>query len=182
MLNKIRESKSLDPLPLIKKQREIPCKFQETRRSTRSLENCDKCGDIQIIAVPDNKLINNNFPNGNVIVVPNEDEVSLHEDADAPLLSHNPQAVIVHRRRRGSEPEELMEEQNTKRWRSLESVPASCNQLDDQKNKKIGPRNSIRSWLVGLFNGNGLKASNASLRKGGLNEYNNLQPEKESIV
>jgi hypothetical protein len=34
---------------------------------------------------------------------------------------------------------------------------------------------------VGLFNGNGLKASNTSLRKGVINDYNNLT-EKESIV
>jgi guanylate cyclase len=48
---------------------------------------------------------------------------------------------------------------------------------DVQSKKKA----SLKSWLVGLFNGNGLKASNTSLRKGVINDYNNLT-EKESIV
>lgn len=185
MLNKIRESKSLDPLPLVKsKQLELPNKFLQTiKRSTKSLENCEKCGDIRIIAVPDNRLINNNFPNGNVVNITTEDNISLIEDAEVPLLSKNPNPMVVHRRRRGSDGEDLTEEQSTKRWRSLESVPAACDQLsDDLQNKKNIPRHSIRSWIVGLFNGNGLKSSSTSLRKGVLNEYNNLQAEKESIV
>lgn len=68
------------------------------------------------------------------------------------------------------------------RWRSLEAVPASCDELSDVQSKKSIPRHSLKNWLVGLFNGNGLKSSNTSLRRGVLNEYNNLQPEKESIV
>lgn len=63
------------------------------------------------------------------------------------------------------------------RWRSLEAIPASCDQLDGQNKKSI-----LKSWFVGLFNGNGLKSSNTSLKKGVMNDYNNLQQEKESIV
>lgn len=185
MLNRIRESKSLDPLPSIRaKQLGLPKHFmQVVKRSAKSLDNCDKCGDVQIIAVPENKLMNNNFPNGNIVNISNEDNISLIEDVEVPLLNKKQNPTIVHRRRRGSDPEDSAEEQITKKWRSLESVPATCDQLsDDQQNKKIQPRHSIRSWIVGLFNGNGLKASNSSLRKGVLNEYNNLQVEKESIV
>lgn len=73
-----------------------------------------------------------------------------------------------------------------RRWKSLESVSAACNtapaDIHSGKNKVL-PRHSLKTWLVGLFNGNGLKASNLSLKKDGvLNEYNNLQLEKESIV
>lgn len=63
------------------------------------------------------------------------------------------------------------------RWRSLEAIPACCDQLEGQNTKS-----TIKSWFVGLFNGNGLKSSNTSLKKGVLNDYNNLQQEKESIV
>lgn len=61
----------------------------------------------------------------------------------------------------------------------------ACNNAptDTQSKSKVLPRHSLKTWLVGLFNGNGLKASNLSLKKDGvLNEYNNLQLEKESIV
>lgn len=60
----------------------------------------------------------------------------------------------------------------------MESLPASCDPVSDVQSKK---KASLKSWLVGLFNGNGLKASNTSLRKGVINDYNNLT-EKESIV
>lgn len=182
MLNKIRESKSLDPLPLIKKPPEPTNKYlTPNKRSTKSLENCDKCGDIQIITLPNNKLNNNNFPNGNIINLSNEDNTLSMEEVEVPLLQSNMNPVI-HRRRRGSSNDEGTEEQSSKRWRSLESVPAACDQISDDQQKKIMPRHSIKSWIVGLFNGNGVKNSNSSLRKGVLDEFNNLQTEKESIV
>lgn len=182
MLNKIRESKSLDPLPLIKKPPEPANKYlNPNKRSTKSLENCDKCGDIQIITLPNSKLNNNNFPNGNIINLSNEDNTLSMEEVEVPLLQSNINPVI-HRRRRGSSNDEGTEEQSSKRWRSLESVPAACDQISDDQQKKIMPRHSIKSWIVGLFNGNGVKNSNTSLRKGVLDEFNNLQTEKESIV
>lgn len=58
----------------------------------------------------------------------------------------------------------------------------TCDPLLESQHKKILPRNSVKNWIFGLFNGNGLKSSNPSLRKRVINEYNNLQPEKESIV
>ena len=185
MLNKIRESKSLDLLPVVKpKQLEVTCRLpQISKRSTKSLENCENCGEIQIIAIPDNKFFNNNFPNGNVISVTQDEHVNSKEDVNMPLLYGKANAMILPRKRFGSGFEGSSEEQVAKRWRSLESVSAMCAQLPDNNlDKKSIPRHSIKSWFVGLFNGNGLKASNTSLRKGGLNEYNNLQAEKESIV
>lgn len=64
-------------------------------------------------------------------------------------------------------------------------MPAACNNAPsvDVQSKRVIPRHSLKTWLVGLFNGNGLKASNLSLKKDGvLNDYNNMQLEKESIV
>lgn len=177
-LNKVRESKSLDPLPVVKtKNLHIANMYhQAAKRSTRSLENCDKCGDIQIIAIPQDKLLNNNFPNGNIIDISQDDNVSL-EDVQVPLLHGDINPTIVHRKRCGSGTDEGNEELISKKWRSLESVRPSDQVTEEAPTKKNLLKPSIKNWLVGLFNGNGLKASNTVL-----NEFNNLQTEKESIV
>lgn len=100
MLNKIRGSKSLDPIPSVKNTvaalELIGQILNVPKRSARSLENCDKCGgDIQIIAIPEDKLMNNNFPNGNIV-----NDVGYREDVEAPLLAV-PQNVTVLMRKRG---------------------------------------------------------------------------------
>lgn len=116
MLNKIRGSKSLDPLPLAKnKQAAVDLIGQfinVPKRSTRSLENCDKCGgDIQIIAIPEDKLMNNNFPNGNLV-----NDVGYREDVEAPLLAV-PQNITMMRKRGGSNVDDgLGENDNSKRY------------------------------------------------------------------
>ncbi|EFA10586.2 receptor-type guanylate cyclase Gyc76C isoform X1 [Tribolium castaneum] len=171
MLNKIRESRSLDPLPLVRPKPVEGKPLDVGKRSTRSLENCDKCGEVQIIAIPEDKLFNNNFPNGNILPT----DESYIEDVQVPLL--NTQCPVV-RRRGGSAIDDTLQNHTSKRWRSLESLPASCDPVPDIQSKK---KASLKSWLVGLFNGNGLKSSNTSLRKGVINDYNNLT-EKESIV
>lgn len=118
MLNKVRESKSLDPLPLVhnrllEKSNEL---LPFIKRSTRSLENCEKCGDnIQIIAIPENRLLNNNFPNGNIVNISQEENVNFIEDAQVPLLNPTTNAMVLHRRRIGSGGEDTAEEQASKR-------------------------------------------------------------------
>lgn len=171
-LNKVRESKSLDPLPLVKtKNFQIANMFlHPAKRSTRSLENCDKCGDIQIIAMPEDKLFNNNFPNGNIIDISQDDNVSVVEDVQVPLLHSDINPIIIHRKRCGSGMDESNEELISKKWRSLESVRPFDQLTEEAPAKKNLLKPSIKNWLVGLFNGNGLKASS------------NLQTEKESIV
>ncbi|CAG9834118.1 unnamed protein product [Diabrotica balteata] len=184
MLNKIRESKSLDPLPVSKtnKASDLLDKFLNGgRRSMRSLENCDKISEIQIIALPEDKMINNNFPNGNLLNIPRETINVYGDDVQSPLLNINNQIPVTIRRRGGSAVDDMPESEFSKKWRSLEAVSTSCAQLSDVPSKKSISKN-VKSWLMGLFNGNGIKSSNSSLRKGVMNEYNNLQPEKESIV
>ncbi|XP_072387454.1 receptor-type guanylate cyclase Gyc76C-like isoform X1 [Diabrotica undecimpunctata] len=184
MLNRIRESKSLDPLPVSKtnKASDLLDKFLNGgRRSMRSLENCDKISEIQIIALPEDKMINNNFPNGNLLNIPRETINVYGDDVQSPLLNINNQIPVTIRRRGGSAVDDMPESEFSKKWRSLEAVSTSCAQLSDVPSKKSISKN-VKSWLMGLFNGNGIKSSNSSLRKGVMNEYNNLQPEKESIV
>ncbi|VEN37483.1 unnamed protein product [Callosobruchus maculatus] len=110
-LPRIRESKSLDPLPLVKPPRstEIIGRFLRgaSRISTRSLENCEKCGDVQIIAIPEDKLINNNFPNGNLLGVQVEECVGYMDDVQAPLLDPTTQAPTIMRHRGSSGIEDI---------------------------------------------------------------------------
>lgn len=122
MLNKIRESKSLDPIPMglgkPNKPMDLVDRFlQSTRRSTKSLENCDRCGEVQIIAIPDDKLTNNNFPNGNLVnVPPNLDETNTClEDVQAPLLDATQNPSIV-RRRGGSAIDDVPDNDFLKRY------------------------------------------------------------------
>ncbi|CAH1099339.1 unnamed protein product [Psylliodes chrysocephalus] len=183
MLNRIRESKSLDPLPFFKgnKPSELMERFLNgERKSTRSLESCEKCGEIQIIALPEDKMTNNNFPNGNLF--PQENVHHYMEDVQAPLLNAVQQNIASIRRRGGSAVDDLPESEFSKKWRSLEAVSTSCGQLSDVPSKKSVSKSALKSWLVSLFSGSGFKSSSTSLRKGNLNEYNNLQVEKESIV
>lgn len=174
----IRESRSLDPLPIsseLQSSRRLDSSpricVRERKKSFRSLENCDKCtrnrrnskteDDI------DDKVLNNNYPNGNVIIVPRSD--NLTSDVDTPLLSGD-----------GSCVGELVA---VKRWRSLDQVVPNQNQSGggEVPDKKSSARNSIRSWLVNLFNGNGLRSSDVSLRRGVITGYD-MQSERESIV
>lgn len=119
MLNKVRESKSLDPLPLVNNkliENSTELLPVVVKRSTRSLENCDKCGEgIQIIAIPENRLVNNNFPNGNIVNISQEENLNFIEDAQVPLLNPTTNVMVLHRRRVGSGGEDTLEEHASKR-------------------------------------------------------------------
>lgn len=225
-LNRIRESKSMDPIPSstaaktttkttecyhdevdMENNPVFDTSVQLPRRSS-SLENChkSKCNKTQVAAPPPLMLqqqlsINNNsFPNGNVVSglpeLDNNSSVGGCEDVEVPLLrtpSLCDNITILHRRRQNAVGDDGHVHvhghdcQMAKRWRSLEVVPAGgcCEQVIDpahNSSKKQIARNSVKSWFMGLINGNGLRASNASLRKGVLQGYNDLQTEKESIV
>lgn len=157
-----------------------------TRRNSKTEELVDLL-DITTTDTNEEKLQNNNHPNGNLIML---DE---HEDnSEIPLLSVTDNNCIV----------------PLKRWRSLDHVVTTpgFNENDNGSgvynnvgvgsgvgcvnvgnlvaDKKSSARNSIRSWLANLFNGSGLRSSNVSLRRGGggvIPGYD-VQSERESIV
>ncbi|XP_017892325.1 receptor-type guanylate cyclase Gyc76C-like isoform X2 [Ceratina calcarata] len=161
----LRESRSLDPFPLelYSKRFESPISsWKEPKKSSRSLENCDKCTRTNSKTNISDNVLNNNYPNGNVIIVPHTVEESPNE-AETPLL--------------GDETGYLGEVVPVKRWRSLDQVPST----DSVPDKKSSARNSIRSWLMNLFSGNGLRNSDVSLRRGVIAGYD-IQSERESIV
>lgn len=165
--NIIRESRSLDPFPLeqYNKRFESPnFSWKEPKKSFRSLENCDKCTRTSSKTNISGKVLNNNYPNGNVIIVPHTDGTP--NEAETPLL--------------GDESGCMGEVVPVKRWRSLDQV-VSVPSTDSVPEKKSSARNSIRSWLVNLFSGNGLRNSDVSLRRGVIAGYD-MQSERESIV
>ncbi|XP_019756594.2 receptor-type guanylate cyclase Gyc76C isoform X1 [Dendroctonus ponderosae] len=181
-LNKVRESKSLDPLPFVARPattaKDLIDSFLTGRkRSTKSLDNCDKCGEIQIIAIPKDKMVNNNFPNGNLLNMPQEEQHGFIEDAQVPLLKPpKVQNPLIVRRRGGSDVNKFLVSDcsKAKLTHSLDALPTTQNQL--------APKSSFTKWLVGIFSGNSLKSSNASLKKGVLNDYSIQAPDNESMV
>lgn len=164
----IRESRSLDPFPFeayAKRFEQENFCWKEPKKSFRSLENCDKCARTNSKTDLTGKVLNNNYPNGNMIIIPHTDITS--NEAETPLLM-------------GDETSCIGEILPVKRWRSLDQVvPAPS--TDNVPDKKSSARNSIRSWLVNLFNGNGLRNSDVSLRRGVIAGYD-IQSERESIV
>ncbi|XP_060811458.1 receptor-type guanylate cyclase Gyc76C-like [Bombus pascuorum] len=163
----IRESRSLDPFPLelYNKRFESPnFSWKEPKKSFRSLENCEKCTRTNSKTNISEKVLNNNYPNGNVIIVPRTDESK--NEAETPLL--------------GDESGCMGEIMPVKRWHSLDQV-VSVPSTDSVPDKKSSARNSIRSWLVNLFSSNGLRNSDVSLRRGVITGYD-IQSERESIV
>lgn len=190
----VRESRSLDPFPAdyLESSRKLDpgqllnWKVEPRKPSFRSLENCDKCiasRQNSKSSLASEKLLNNNYPNGNVILLApqqlngdTEHDSKLHDDsaAETKLLLGENRLV----------PELSMA---VKRWRSLDQVGAPGNDNGSESgcmavDKKSSARNSIRSWLANLFNGNGLRSSDASLRRGVIPGYDNIQSERESIV
>lgn len=190
----LRECRSLDPFPSHLRRR-IDCiklpNLKLRNRSSHSLDagvstiSQDPSGitdsDLHRIAYPEpvpndnekrlvpyNKHINNNC-NGSVGT----------EDANCPLLFRQGSLNSPH--------DEILLQH--KRWRSLETVGQLT---DNDSNNKKGLNRGIRSWLVGLFQGNGLRSSDASLRKvgvmqsgvRGISGFGELPPapEHESIV
>ncbi|XP_023247521.1 receptor-type guanylate cyclase Gyc76C-like isoform X2 [Copidosoma floridanum] len=179
--------------------------YQPRRASFRSLEDCEKCTtstrrnskveEMIDLTSPSprasHKLLNNNHPNGNLIlplaVAEDRNNSTAHEHEDfseTPLLAGDNCLVPV------------------KRWRSLDQVVVTgsnngsghfgggavvgvggvgCVNVAGLADKKSSARNSIRSWLANLFNGNGLRSSNVSLRRAVIPGYD-VQSERESIV
>ncbi|XP_047343121.1 receptor-type guanylate cyclase Gyc76C-like isoform X2 [Vespa velutina] len=164
----IKESRSLDPFPFevyAKRFEQENFCWKEPKKSFRSLENCDKCVRTNSKTDLTGKVLNNNYPNGNMIIIPHTDITS--NEAETPLLMGDESGCIG----------EILP---VKRWRSLDQVvPAPS--TDNVPDKKSSARNSIRSWLVNLFNGNGLRNSDVSLRRGVIAGYD-IQSERESIV
>lgn len=149
----------------------------------RRSSSLDKCCEY----IGETEDCTNYFPgNGALPAADQEAPIDEEVDAEAPLLRDGV-ATVVKQRRLTKKDKECNESQTvTKRWRSLEAVsggdaPTRSAATPDDRKQNIA-HNSLKSWLVGLFNGNGMRASNTSLRKGVLPGYADLQVERESIV
>jgi len=154
----IRGSRSLDPLPtdMYNKRFESPNFWKE-----------NECTRINSKADISEKMLNNNYPNGNVITMfhtvdspPNEADPLLGDDS--------------------ADKREIRE----KRSLSLDQV-VSASSMDSVPDKKSSARKLLEippvSTIIQMFNGNGLRNSNVSLRRGILAGYDK-QNERESVV
>jgi len=138
----ISESHSLDPLSIDNKQSES-ANFWKENECVRT----DSKTDIS------DKLLNNNYPNGNVIMshvdnLPNEVE---------PLLGNDSEGTI---------------EVREKRSRSLDQM-VSASSTDNVPDKKSSARNWHKpvSTIIQILNGDGFRNSNVSLRRGVIPGY-----------
>lgn len=153
----IRGSRSLDPLPtdMYNKRFESPNFWKE-----------NECTRIDSKVNISEKMLNNNYPNGNVIMMSHTDNPPNEAD---PLLGDD----SVDKR-------EIRE----KRSRSLDQV-VSASSMDSVPDKKSSARKLLEippvSTIIQMFNGNGLRNSNVSLRRGILAGYDK-QNERESVV
>ncbi|KAL0272546.1 UNVERIFIED_CONTAM: hypothetical protein PYX00_005475 [Menopon gallinae] len=135
---------------------------------SRSLENC-----TDGMFLP---LVNNNIPNGNVA-----GGDGTQDDIETPLLprqqqQQTPPRIVRNRKRPSSE---QFPEARPKRWHSLEEIVEPS--PSPAGNGAAKTRSSIR-WLVGLLHGNGLRTSDASLRKAVHAYATDVQQDRQSIV
>lgn len=154
----IRESRSLDPIPtdIYNKRFESPNFWKE-----------NECTETDSKMDISEKMLNNNYPNGNVIMMPHTDNSPNEAD---PLLD--------------GDDSEGKREIREKRSRSLDQV-VSASSTDSVPDKKSSARKLLEippvSTIIQMFNGNGLRNSNHSLRRGIISGYDK-QNERESVV
>lgn len=172
----LRESKSLDRFPsqLRKRQDNVKIPIKMEKLSSRSLD----CGVAMIV---------NDYPNVEPKLSRKISSKHLNNNCNGSIALEDPKCPLLLRQGSLNSPHDDSMLQ-TKRWRSLETVGGD----EDVENKKSFTRNSIKSWLVGFFQSNGLRSSNSSLRKVGVvqNTVKELagfselpsSPENESIV
>lgn len=179
--NVLRESRSLDPFPSQTKKGNDPFADKLKKKSSISLEHGvsdisnDPNGDSKYEDDEDGDKLSNNNCNGSVNI----------EDPTCPLLLT----------RQTSLTNENVDELHSmlladKKWRSLEDarMEADDNQSGGESGS-VAHKGSFKSWLKGVFQGNGFKNSNASLKKvtvlPGVKEVpviNESPTQKESIV
>lgn len=205
----LRESKSLDPFPSQLRKRidtiQSPEIFQKDDFNSYDIDvdnNCYKTGTSSSSVVEsgnDNKYCNNEIISNNDDSDSKISSIDIaykylnnncnglinNEDAHCPLLLRQ-QSLTDHPH--GGKVCSQPTISHPKPWRSLiELQPIELH--EDNCSKKSQARGSFKSWLVGIFQGNGFKSSDASLRKtailpSGLTSFGEIQagPERESNV
>lgn len=191
----LRESRSLDPFPVTMRKRIDPIQKITNlwvKRSSRSLDGRGHTHDVAMIS-NDPNCGSTNGGVGREMMTPECNQIvpykHLNNNCNGSVGIEDPNCPLLFRQASLNSPhDETM--MHTKRWRSLEAIGAGVD--DYMQSKKTLNRNSIKSWLVGLFHGNGFRSSNASLRKvgvmptgvRGIGGFGELPPppEHESIV
>lgn len=201
----LRESRSLDPFPSDVRRRLESIRSDRKPRSTWGTTHRGSHSMDAGVATISNESIdtepNAGRPAPTFTTVPEDHSPAAYkylnnncngsigggqEESHCPLLTRQTSLVTP-----GQDGDSLS---THKRWYSLENVVGGNSPLDDDScSKKSTTRNSIKSWIVGIFHGNGFKTSDSSLRKvgvvpvgvgTGVTGFGELQstPEKESMV
>lgn len=221
-VNGLRQSISLDPFPNQLRRRIDCKKLLKLKLRNRSVCSLDAGVAIisrdqyyqedNIIDVSPNRFCNAERSNANVMDQLSDNYISatsasnnintsgkhLNNNFNSQTGTEDVNCPLLHRQGSLKNPhdEVLL---HHKRWRSLETIGglvdadvAKTGQDNCGGNKKTLSRNSIRSWLFGLFQGTSFRSNDASLRKvgasimqtGGVRGFTELPTasEHESIV
>lgn len=190
----LRESRSLDPFPSQLRRRLDCVKLPSLKLKNRSSHSLDAC--VSMISQDPNYTSTESDTNR---IIFNEPEINendkrlvpykhINNNCNGSVGTEDPNCPLLFRQGSLNSPHDefLL---HHKRWRSLETVGPLAD--EDTNSKKGLNRGSVRSWLVGLFQGNGLRSNDASRRVGvmqsgvrGISGFGELPPapEHESIV
>lgn len=171
----LRYTRSLDVLTVRKpyRTRDVLSRLSQ-KNASRSLDiYSNSANQLTISTVSGKQNTDSGILNGNAVGLSDEAE-NIRTDEVLPLISKTTAANIV------EQPKKKIQDSNcvtfpSKKWRSLETVGVNPGGLKADIHRKM-PRIGIRSWLLGIFNGNNLRTSDASLRKA------TMLLEKESAV
>lgn len=167
----LRESRSLEPFPSLLRRRGDYVKLATLKMSKTSSRSLD-AGVAMISYNPSYYGLADLFPNvmendwgrcSDTIVNTKKKKPTykyINNNCNGSIMTEDPNCPLLFR---GSLNTNQIANNETikcpKRWRSLETVD------NETKTKKELPRGTIRSWLFGLFQGSGIRASDVSLRK-----------------
>lgn len=190
----LRECRSLDPFPSQLRRRLDCVKLSNLKLKNRSSHSLDAC--VSMISHDPNYTNSDSDTNR---IIYNESEINdndkklvpykhINNNCNGSVGTEDPNCPLLFRQGSLNNPhDDLL--LHHKRWRSLETVGPLAD--EDTSSKKGLSRGSVRSWLVGLFQGNGLRSNDTSRRVGvmqsgvrGISGFGELPPapEHESIV
>lgn len=206
----LRESLSLDPIPV-----QIRRKFDISKLSSKLTKNNSRSLDAGVVSLISKDLDNEKLKMNEEIIQPefvnNGNAKYVNNNCNGSINIYDPHCPLLSRQCSLTNPSDDEVILQSKKWRSLETVNFKIHNGGDDdddddygdgnggrmnsklNNKKSVGRGSITSWLVNLFQGNGIRTSDVSLRKIGVMPTTNsrnvqgfsdiqLPPKRESIV
>lgn len=152
--NLLRESRSLDPFP------------SQNRKSNDVNQIIDKLKKKSSVSLEQGVSIISSDPNGNSQnhtqqqIINNSFRLS-NNNCNGSANIEDPSCPLLHRQTSlTTEHDAAQSCMHVKKWRSLEA-----RMDEDNQSSASGTKGSIKSWIKGIFQSNGFKNSNSSLKK-----------------